>query len=54
MKRIITTIAVIAISLIAFAQNNNTNMNITKEWDKTFPKSEKVSHEKVSFKTGSA
>ena len=25
-------------------------MNITKEWDKTFPKSEKVSHEKVSFK----
>lgn len=50
MKRIITTIAVIAISLIAFAQNNNTNMNITKEWDKTFPKSEKVSHEKVSFK----
>lgn len=50
MKRIITTIAVIAISLIAFAQNNNTNMNITKEWDKTFPKSKKVSHEKVSFK----
>lgn len=50
MKRIITTIAVIAIPLIAFAQNNNTNMNITKEWDKTFPKSEKVSHEKVSFK----
>lgn len=50
MKRIITTITVIAISLIAFAQNNNTNMNITKEWDKTFPKSEKVSHEKVSFK----
>lgn len=50
MRRITTTIAVIAISLIAFAQNNNTNMNITKEWDKTFPKSEKVSHEKVSFK----
>ena len=26
------------------------NIEITKEWDKVFPKSEKVNHEKVTFK----
>lgn len=26
-------------------------MNLVKEWDKTFPKSEKVNHEKITFKT---
>ena len=26
------------------------NLNLTKEWDKTFPKSEKVNHSKVTFK----
>ena len=39
--------------MIAFAccQNNNTNdMRLTQEWDKVFPKSEKVDHQKVTFK----
>jgi len=33
-------------------QKNNDNMNIqiTQEWDKVFPKSDKVTHEKVTFK----
>ncbi len=25
------------------------NLKLTQEWDKTFPKSEKVDHSKVSF-----
>lgn len=35
------------------AYKNDTDMEkleLTKEWDKTFPKSEKVSHEKVTFR----
>lgn len=35
------------------AHKNDTDMDrleLTKEWDKTFPKSEKVSHEKVTFR----
>ncbi len=34
-------------------QNNdhmNTTLNLTQEWDKTFPKSDKVDHKKVTFK----
>ena len=34
-------------------QNNermNTTLNLTQEWDKTFPKSEKADHKKVTFK----
>lgn len=27
----------------------NENLNLTKEWDKVFPKSDKVNHEKVTF-----
>ena len=30
--------------------NMNTTLNLTQEWDKTFPKSEKVSHRKVTFR----
>ncbi len=26
-----------------------TKLNLAKEWDKTFPKSEKVNHRKVTF-----
>lgn len=26
------------------------NLNLTTEWDKTFPKSEKVDHKKVTFR----
>ena len=42
--------------LSACAQNKTTSMNeqsttMTQEWDKTFPLSEKVNHEKVTFKT---
>lgn len=39
----------------AVAQNNQTNninmetLNLTKEWDKTFPQSDKVNHSKVTF-----
>ena len=28
----------------------NTILNLTQEWDKTFPKSDKVDHKKVTFK----
>ena len=30
--------------------NMNTTLNLTQEWDKTFPKSDKVDHKKVTFK----
>ena len=41
-----------AIMLIACKSNENSNMNtlnLTQEWDKTFPKSEMVNHSKVTF-----
>ena len=28
----------------------NTTLNLTQEWDKVFPKSDKVDHKKVTFK----
>ena len=28
----------------------NTTLTLTQEWDKTFPKSDKVDHKKVTFK----
>ena len=28
---------------------NTVKLELTKEWDKTFPKSEKVNHRKVAF-----
>lgn len=36
---------------IANAQNkmNMENLNLTKEWDKTFPQSDKVNHSKITF-----
>ncbi len=55
MKTIMTA-AVMAAALTTDAQTaykNDTGMDrleLTKEWDKTFPKSEKVSHEKVTFR----
>lgn len=41
-------------SLAGMAQNHQTEknmrtLNLTQEWDKTFPKSEKVNHSKVTF-----
>lgn len=55
MKTVMTA-AVMAAVLTTDAQTaykNDTDMDrleLTKEWDKTFPKSEKVSHEKVTFR----
>ena len=31
-------------------EDMNTTLNLTQEWDKTFPKSDKVDHKKVTFK----
>lgn len=49
-------LALTALLLSACAQNKTTSMHeqsitMTQEWDKTFPLSEKVNHEKVTFKT---
>ena len=47
-------IAALALALSASAQTTSTTMNeltLTQEWDKTFPQSDKVMHEKVTFKT---
>ena len=49
-------LALTALLFGACAQNKTTSMNeqsitMTQEWDKTFPLSEKVNHEKVTFKT---
>ena len=55
MKTVMTA-AVMAAALTTDAQTaykKDTDMDrleLTKEWDKTFPKSEKVSHEKVTFR----
>lgn len=52
----VMTAAVMAAALTTDAKTaykNDTDMDrleLTKEWDKTFPKSEKVSHEKVTFR----
>lgn len=52
----VMTAAVMAAALTTDAHTaykNDTDMDrleLTKEWDKTFPKSEKVSHEKVTFR----
>ena len=31
-------------------EDMNTTLNLTQEWDKTFPKSDKVDYKKVTFK----
>ena len=33
------------------AEENMTTLNLTQEWDKVFPLSEKVNHKKVTFET---
>lgn len=42
---------ILALAAIGFAActKNENNMQLTQEWDKVFPQSEKVSHEKVTF-----
>ncbi len=46
------TVSAAALTLLACKSNTNNNMsklNLTGEWDKTFPKSELVNHSKVTF-----
>ena len=46
------TVCVASLMLLACQSNTNKNMstlNLTQEWDKTFPKSELVNHSKVTF-----
>lgn len=43
-------LALAAMLLPGCNQNKNMNtLNLTREWDKTFPKSELVNHSKVTF-----
>ena len=43
-------LALAAVMLLGCNQNKNmSTLNLTKEWDKTFPKSELVNHSKVTF-----
>ncbi len=54
MNRYISSLIIALFSLATLnAQNKNTtnmeNLNLTSEWDKTFPKSNHVNHKKVTF-----
>ena len=59
MKKVLLTAVLMGLTFTACTQksdnnqNNdymNTTLNLTQEWDKTFPKSDKVDHKKVTFK----
>ena len=59
MKRTIIVAAVVALIMAACTTNNQqptdnqnmtTTLQLTQQWDKVFPKSEKVDHKKVTFK----
>lgn len=56
MKHVLFIAALMGIMLVSCNQNNqteekmNTTLSLTQEWDKTFPKSDKVNHKKVTFK----
>jgi len=52
MKKTILTTALLAATLSLTAQNNTfmkEKLNLTQEWDKVFPQSDKVKHEKITF-----
>ena len=55
MKRVILAAMLVALLLTACNQNQQndksmtTTLQLTQEWDKTFPKSDKVDHKKVTF-----
>ena len=58
MKKLVFTALVIAGVLVACNQKNNQTkednmkkLELTQEWDKVFPKSDKVDHHKVTFET---
>ena len=63
MKKVLLAAVLMGLTLTAYTtkSNNelnelnelnsmNTTLNLTQEWDKTFPKSDKVDHKKVTFK----
>ena len=49
MKKILITLAGIALITSCCNDKNANDMNLTQEWDKTFPKSDLVEHSKVTF-----
>ena len=49
MKKILITLAGIALLASCCNDKNANDMNLTQEWDKTFPKSDRVEHSKVTF-----
>ena len=49
MKKILITLAGIALLASCCNDKNANDMNLTQEWDKTFPKSDLVEHSKVTF-----
>lgn len=49
MKKLFT-LALAAFMFAACTKTNDNSMQLTQEWDKVFPQSEKVNHEKVTFK----
>lgn len=51
MKRLVLYIYTMFVALTAMACPSNDEVKLVQDWDKTFPKSEKVNHEKVTFKT---
>lgn len=58
-KKTMATLFMAGLTAVSFADNNENNnpindknmenLNLTAEWDKTFPKSDKVNHSKVTF-----
>ena len=56
MKKVILAAVFMGMMLMACNQNEqnkdnmSTTLQLTQEWDKTFPKSDKVDHKKVTFK----
>ena len=57
MKKIVLSIIMLAMTAVTSdAQNvqnkaaENSTLQLVREWDKTFPKSDKVKHEKVKFR----
>ena len=49
MKKILIALAGIALLASCGNNKNRQDMNLTQEWDKTFPKSDLVEHSKVTF-----
>ncbi|MBR2147079.1 MAG: alpha/beta hydrolase, partial [Muribaculaceae bacterium] len=56
MRQFVLTLTIIGLTFMSYSKNQqneeimNTSLQLTQEWDKTFPKSDKVDHKKVTFK----